>query len=68
MQLNFFSKDYLPYSDKRKVYGNKILPFLMPPIIEIDLPEDFEYLEYEIATKGSLLLTYLKKHFKRHRI
>jgi N-acylneuraminate cytidylyltransferase len=45
------------------IHGDKIIGFESPFCVEVDSMEDFEYLEYEIKKKGSVLLDYLKKHF-----
>jgi CMP-N,N'-diacetyllegionaminic acid synthase len=43
------------------LHGNKMIAFKSPFCTEVDSKEDFEYLEYEIKTKGSPLLGYLSK-------
>jgi N-acylneuraminate cytidylyltransferase len=44
------------------MHGENILCFESPFCTEVDSPEDFEYLEYEIRSKGSPLLEYLRNH------
>ena len=49
------------FMKSHSLYGQKILGFVTPMTIEVDVPEDFEYLEWEIAKKGCRLLESLKK-------
>lgn len=42
------------------LFGSMIMPFITPYTIEVDQPEDFEYLEYLIEKRGHPLLDYLK--------
>ena len=48
----------------RSAFSSKILAFQTPVVTEIDRPENFEYLEYELAKKDSFILNYLRKNFK----
>ena len=43
------------------LHGHRMIAFESPFCTEVDTPEDFDYLEYEIKKKGSVLLDYLKK-------
>ncbi|MFC1501488.1 cytidylyltransferase domain-containing protein [Elusimicrobiota bacterium] len=49
----------------RVLHGEKIIGFVSPKCIEVDSADDFEFLEYEIRAKASVLLNYLKENFKR---
>lgn len=46
-----------------RLYGDKVLGFATPLVTEVDRPEDFNYLEYEITRNNSPLLNYLIKNF-----
>ncbi|MCR4275188.1 MAG: acylneuraminate cytidylyltransferase family protein [Candidatus Wolfebacteria bacterium] len=48
----------------KMVFGPRILSFITPIIVEIDRPEDFEYLEYDIK-KSNNLYDYLKANFSK---
>jgi len=45
------------------LHGHRILASITPFAIEIDRPEDFEYLEYLVEKKGHPLYEYLQVHF-----
>lgn len=45
------------------LHGEKMLGFISPECHEVDTPKDFEYLEFEILRKGSVLRDYLKQNF-----
>jgi len=45
------------------LHGSKMLAFVSPTCHEVDAPEDFDYLEFEIKRHGSVLLNYLKTGF-----
>ena len=49
------------------LHGPRILAFITPMVVEVDRPEDFEYLEYLIEKKGHPLHEYLKANFPAHR-
>lgn len=49
------------------LHGPCILALITPVSVEVDRPEDFEYLEYLIAKKGHPLYEYLKANFPAHR-
>ena len=46
--------------------GPRILAFTTPVAVEVDRPEDFEYLEYLIEKKGHPLCDYLEANFPAH--
>ncbi len=39
--------------------------FESPYCVEIDTPEDLEYVQYQIDKKGSPLYEYLKRNFRK---
>lgn len=45
------------------LYGNKILGFVTAQAVEVDTIKDFEYLSFEVSTKGSPILDYLREHY-----
>jgi CMP-N,N'-diacetyllegionaminic acid synthase len=45
------------------LFGPRVLAFITPVTVEIDLPEEFEYLEYYIEKKGHPVYDYLKRTF-----
>ena len=45
------------------LHGQRMLAFASPRCHEVDVPEDFDYLEFEIKRGGSVLLDYLKAGF-----
>jgi len=47
------------------LHGDKMIGFISPFCTEVDSSEDFEYLEYEIKSKGSVLLNFLKTNFPK---
>ncbi len=47
------------------LHGPKMLAFVSPQCHEVDVPEDFDYLEFQIKQEGSVLLDYLKAGFPR---
>ena len=49
------------------LFGDRIMPFITKHVIEVDRPEDFEYLEYIIKSKGHPLLSYLDSNFGRYK-
>jgi len=46
-------------------HGSKILGFITPVSTEVDLPEDFEYLEYQLNKYGNPIHDYLVKNFPK---
>ena len=46
------------------LHGPKILGFITPVTIEIDTPEDLEYLNYRLATENHLILEHLEKKYR----
>ena len=50
-----------------RVHGSKILALVTGHITEIDRPEDFEYLEYQIKKSDNPVFNYLKKHFTKNK-
>lgn len=49
------------------LYGPRILGFITPFTVEIDRPEDFDYLEYCFQKYGSPIYDYLVKHFPKEK-
>ena len=49
------------------LHGHRILAFITPAAVEVDRPEDFEYLEYLIEKGSHPLHKYLKANFPSHR-
>jgi len=47
------------------LHGSNIIAFVTPFVVEIDRPEDFEYLEYQLNRYGNPIYEYLEKHFPR---
>lgn len=45
------------------LHGPRLLAFVSPRCHEVDVPEDFDYLEFEIKKNGSPLLDWLRKEF-----
>jgi CMP-N-acetylneuraminic acid synthetase len=45
------------------LYGQYIRAFITPFTVEVDTPEDLEYLEYWIKKDGNVVHEYLKEHF-----
>jgi len=45
------------------LHGPRILAFVTPVAVEVDRPEDFEYLEYLVEKKGHPLYEYLMANF-----
>jgi CMP-N,N'-diacetyllegionaminic acid synthase len=46
------------------LHGSKMLAFITPTAVEVDSPEEFQYLEFEIAKKGCQIYNYLREHFE----
>jgi len=49
------------------LHGPRILAFITPVAVEVDRPEDFEYLRYLIEKWGHLLHKHLKANFPAYR-
>ncbi|HOJ31686.1 MAG TPA: acylneuraminate cytidylyltransferase family protein, partial [bacterium] len=45
------------------MYGDKMVGFVTPFCHEVDSPEDFDFLEFELKKNGHVLLDYLKTSF-----
>jgi CMP-N,N'-diacetyllegionaminic acid synthase len=41
-------------SKARLMHGDQVIPYITPPTVEVDIPEDFDYLEYQISKQESL--------------
>lgn len=50
--------------NNNQLHGNKIIGFESPFCIELDAPDDFTLLEYQINKNNYEVFTYLKKTFK----
>ena len=48
-----------------RLHGSKMTGFESPYCVEIDTPEDLEYVQYQIDKKGSPLYEYLKRNFRK---
>lgn len=46
--------------ENQKIHGNRVIAYLTPYIVEVDTEDDFNYLEYQVASKPSIV----KKLFK----
>ncbi len=46
------------------LYGSKMLAFITPTAVEVDSPEEFQYLEFEITKKQNQIHEYLRENFK----
>jgi N-acylneuraminate cytidylyltransferase len=51
------------FSASGLLHGPRMLAFVSPRCHEVDVPEDFDYLEFEIKKNGSPLLDWLKAEF-----
>jgi len=49
------------------LYGSNVLPFFTPPVVDIDFPEDFEYLEFILQRYPNPILNYLSKNFPKEK-
>ena len=47
------------------LHGEKMIGFISPVCSEVDSVEEFEYIKYTLQTKGSMILDYLKKNYKK---
>lgn len=47
------------------LHGNRILGFITPATTEVDRPDDFAYLEYQLKKPGNSLQEYLLKNYPR---
>lgn len=47
------------------LHGPNILAFVTTFTVEVDRPEDFEYLEYQLSKYGNPIYEYLAKHFPK---
>lgn len=45
------------------LHGNRMMAYISPVCTEVDTPAEFDYLEYEITTKGSELYRFLKNRY-----
>jgi len=39
--------------EKESCFGDTVIPFVTQPVIELDTPDDWDYLEYILKTKGA---------------
>ncbi len=46
-----------------KLHGDRVIAFIIPHVVEVDTPDDFDYLEYQIAKNPAVV----KKLFERKR-
>jgi len=54
------------FVEKNKaLLGPKVLSFITPVITEVDLPEDFDYLEYQLTQKRNPVYEYLTKKYSK---
>jgi len=47
------------------LHGPNILAFVTTFAVEVDRPEDFEYIEYQLSKYGNPIYEYLAKHFPK---
>lgn len=47
-----------------RLHGEKMIGFESPDCVEIDVPEDLDYVRYRIEKEGSALFDYLKENFR----
>ena len=47
--------------EHKKIHGDRVIAYVTPRVYEVDVPEDFEYLEYLISKDPTLV----KKHFNK---
>lgn len=59
--IDIIKADFI--QDKGSLHGPNILGFITPFSIEVDLPEDFEYLEYYLNKNGNQIHDYLINNF-----
>ena len=48
---------------KKSLHGENILGFITPVVTEVDQPQDFDYLEFQLTKYGNQVYEYLKKNF-----
>jgi len=48
------------------LYGPRVFAFVTPVAVEVDGPEEFEYLDYLIGKKGHPINKYLRENFSAH--
>jgi CMP-N-acetylneuraminic acid synthetase len=46
------------------LHGSKMLAFITPTAVEVDSPEEFQYLEFEIIKKSYQIYNHLRENFK----
>ena len=44
----------------RKIHGSRVIAFQTPRVADIDVPEDFDYLDFQIAQHGDLCEKYFR--------
>ncbi|MDD5429916.1 MAG: acylneuraminate cytidylyltransferase family protein [Candidatus Omnitrophica bacterium] len=49
--------------ENRKIYGDKVIGYITPRAAEVDIAEDFDYLEYQIARQDNPIYKYLRENF-----
>jgi N-acylneuraminate cytidylyltransferase len=49
------------------IHGKYIMAYVSPSCHEVDVPEDFEYLEFQLKKTDNLLLNYLNSNFRKER-
>lgn len=47
------------------IHGTRIMGYILPVCIEVDAPEDFDFLQYSIEKKGSPLLEFLRSRYPK---
>ena len=63
--IDIVRNNFIKKSNYKLCFGEKILPFITPVVTEIDLPEDFTYLQYQLGKQRNPLHSYLLKHFPK---
>ena len=49
------------------LHGDQILPFITPPVGEIDTESDFGYVEY-LMRDSSIIYDWLEEHYGKHEV
>lgn len=63
--VDIVRRDFIEKSRFKLCFGEKILPLITPMVTEIDLLDDFVYLEYQINKFGHPLYDYLAANFPK---
>ena len=61
--VDIVRSDFIKKNKFKLCFGEKIMPFITPIVTEIDLPEDFDYLSYQVKKTKNPVYKYLKTRF-----